>query len=87
MWEWTSQNRVYGYRVTSNKNGNSIFLPAPVYKGSNFVSGVGGYGYYWSSSLNTSYSSDAYYLGFHSIYKGSQYYDRYDGHSVRAVCE
>lgn len=27
-WQWTTQNGVKGCKVTSNKNGNSIFLPA-----------------------------------------------------------
>lgn len=45
-WTWTT----YGYRVTSKKNGNSIFLPAKL----SYDSKVGVYylrDYYWSSSL------------------------------------
>ena len=49
-WTWTTQNSEYGYRVTSKKNGNSIFLPAKLY----FSEDVFMYyfsGDYWSSSL------------------------------------
>ena len=53
-WTWTTQNLEYGYsygyRVTSKKNGNSIFLPAKL----SFSEDVGVYSVwvnYWSSSL------------------------------------
>ena len=87
-WEWTRQNGVNGYKVTSRKNGNSIFLPAAGYRhdGGNLY-GAGSYGSFWSSSLNTYYSSDAYYVYFDSDYVGWNDDYRYDGRSVRAVCE
>ncbi|MCQ2117922.1 MAG: DUF1566 domain-containing protein [Bacteroidales bacterium] len=47
-WQWIHQNGDYGYKVTSKKNGKSIFLPA----------GMG----YWSSSLDTRCSRWAYYF-------------------------
>ena len=31
-WEWTSLNGVFGFKVTSNVNGNSIFLPTSGYR-------------------------------------------------------
>lgn len=44
------QNGVYGMKVTSKRNGNSIFLPATGYHiGKNFYNG--GYGYYWMREL------------------------------------
>ena len=80
-WTWTKQNGVNGYKVTSKKNGNSIFLPAAGYRdGSNL-------GYYWSSSLNTYDGGSAYYLGFVSSDVDWGLNRRYYGHSVRAVCE
>ena len=85
-WTWTTQNGVKGYKVTSKKNGNSIFLPAAGYR---YVYGLyyaGSYGYYWSSSLNTSYSGDAYGVYFNSDRVGWDSNYRYYGHSVRAVC-
>ena len=85
-WTWTTQKGVKGYMVTSKKNSKSIFLPAA---GSRYVSSLlnaGSYGYYWSSSLSTSNTSDAYCLYFDSSYVDWYFYDRYYGRSVRPVC-
>ncbi len=86
-WEWTTQNGVNGYKVTSKTNGNSIFLPEAGYRNGTSVYNVGSYGRYWSSSLYESrpYTYRAYYLYFSSgnVYWG--YSDRYNGHTVRAV--
>ena len=86
-WKWTTQNGVYGYKVTSKKNGNSIFLPAAGYR---FVSSLyyaGSYGDYWSSSLYSGYPSDACNLDFGSDYVVRVSYTRYYGFSVRPVCQ
>ena len=88
-WTWTTQNGVYGYKVTSKKSGytnKSIFLPAAGYRGSSDLNGAGSAGLYWSSSLNTYNPGRAYELNF---YSGSV--RRYDsnrpyGQSVRPVC-
>lgn len=50
-WTWVNQNG-FGYIVTSNKNGNSIFLPAAglYYNNSSTPSGGLG-GYYWSRDI------------------------------------
>ena len=85
-WTWSTQNGVNGYKVTSKKNGNSIFLPAAGYRHDSSLDGAGGYGNYWSSSLYTYYTSDAYFLSFRSSrvdWYGSY---RYNGYSVRPVC-
>ena len=86
-WEWTTQNGVNGYKVTSKINGNSIFLPAAGYRDNDNLIIAGSNGYYWSSSLDTS-SDYACYVNFHSsgVYLLSSDY-RYSGRSVRAVCE
>ncbi|MBR4118878.1 MAG: hypothetical protein IKK64_02225, partial [Bacteroidales bacterium] len=88
-WNWTTQNGVRGYKVTSKKNGNSIFLPAAGYRSNSNLNSAGSYGYYWSSSLYTSSSSSsfAYYLDFISGNVDWDYFYRYYGRSVRAVCE
>ena len=85
-WEWTTQNGVYGRKVTG-PNGNSIFLPAAGYRYGSSLSYAGGYGYYRSSSLNTSYPYYAYSLYFCSdiVGWGSSYRDY--GFSVRPVCQ
>ena len=85
-WTWTTQNGVNGYKVTSKKNGNSIFLPAASYRNGSNLSNAGSYGLYWSSSLSTSNSDGAYYLNFLSGGVDWDYY-RCLGHSVRPVCE
>ena len=83
-WEWTSQNGVNGYKVTSKKNGNSIFLPAAGYRYNSYLNDAGSDGYYWSRSLCMD-AVNAYYL-----YFGSRDVDwsndyRYYGLSVRPV--
>ncbi len=47
---WTTQNGVYGVKVTG-PNGNSIFLPAAGRCFSSYVGDIGLFGYYWTSSL------------------------------------
>ena len=85
-WTWTTQSGVNGYKVTSNTNGNNIFLPAAGVRNGTSVGSVGSYGDYWSSSLYESGPNYAYYLYFNSgnVDWGSYY--RYHGHTVRAVC-
>ena len=85
-WEWTTLNGVEGYKVTSVKNGNSIFLPAAGYRGNDDLSSAGGR-YCWSSSLSSSYSYEAYLLDFNSGYVSWDCDYRYYGRSVRPVCE
>ena len=85
-WTWTSQGGKNGCKVTSKKNGNSIFLPAAGYRYDSGLSSVGSSGYYWSSSLGTSYSGSAYDLGFNSDRVDWGYLDRRYGQSVRPVC-
>ncbi|MBO7068979.1 MAG: hypothetical protein J6W52_09950 [Bacteroidaceae bacterium] len=55
---WTTQNGVYGRKITSKSNGNSIFLPAAGICRNTSLSSAGGNGYYWSRSL---YSVESYY--------------------------
>ena len=59
-WKWTTRNGVYGHKVTSKINGNSIFLPAAGCHYNKGIYGVGSDSNYWSSSLY--YSDSAYYL-------------------------
>lgn len=86
-WTWTTQNGVKGYKVTSKKNGNSIFLPAAGYRyGTNFYN-CGGNGYYWSSSLFEGCSDLALGLYFNSSSCDWYGFNRYYGRSVRPVSE
>ena len=89
-WTWTTQNGVYGYKVTSKKSGytnKSIFLPAAGYRNDSSIDGAGSNGYYWSGSLDTGYP-----VGAWSVYFGSDGVSRYgsyrgSGFSVRPVCQ
>ena len=88
-WTGTTQNGVYGYKVTSKKSGytnKSIFLPAAGLRdeSSNYA---GSYGYYWSSSLSTDYSDYAWDVNFNSDNVDRDYICRYYGFSVRPVCQ
>jgi len=83
--EWTTVNGVYGRKITSKSNGNSIFLPAAGYRNGTSLDGEGSDGRYWSRELNSSGSYAAYYLGFSSSSIGWNCYGRYGGRSVRAV--
>lgn len=60
-WTWTTLDGNIGYRMTSKKNGNSIFLPAAGYRFGTFLQD-GGSGYYWSSSLISDYPYFALYM-------------------------
>lgn len=83
-WAWTTQNGVYGCKVTAS-NGNSIFLPASGCRFNNSLYDAAIYGCYWSSSLNT---DEPYWAYFQYLDKSSvdlDCYDRCYGRSVRAV--
>ena len=88
-WTWTSDYNgtgVKGRIVTSNINGNSIFLPAAGYRGCDDLVDAGSYGSYWSSSLNTNDPDDAWSVFFYSGIMDDWYdCDRCCGRSVRPV--
>lgn len=85
-WTWTTQSGVKGYKVSSKRNGNSIFLPAAGFRNGGGLSYAGSRGFYWSSSLYSDNSSDACFLNFYSDLVNWSYIFRYNGLSVRAVC-
>ena len=83
--EQTTQNGVNGRRITSNSNGNCIFLPsAGIFSGMD-LNGAGSRGIYWSRSLHASNTSNAYYLGFDFRSFITDYSYRFSGLSVRPV--
>ena len=85
-WQWTTQNGKKGYKVTG-PNGNSIFLPAAgCYKSWSGLSGVGQWGYYWSSTpYNHNNGTEAYSLTIATNSLNLFYSNRYFGVSVRPV--
>ena len=87
-WTWTEVNHVKGYRVTSKINGKSIFLPASGrYYRTNGLEKVGTDGYYWSSELNGTNTTQGYCLHFNSDATSITHYgsERSSGHVIRAV--
>ncbi len=79
--EWTTLNGVNGRKITSKKNGNSIFLPA-----TNIIITAGSSGIYWSRTLYMGMDDDAVTLEF---YKDKWFFDshtpRYYGLNIRPV--
>lgn len=90
-WSWKSNYKgtgVNGYLVTG-PNGNSIFLPASGYLDDDNLGYRGSDGLYWSSTIDSSYTSYAYDLFFYSggVGPGNGYCNRYCGFPVRPVAE
>ena len=92
-WTWTSQttssgSTINGYKVTSVKNGNSIFLPASGVRNNGDILLRGSRGYYRSSTLYPSDSNLACYIYISSDVCNSSYgCDRSWGLSVRPVAK
>ena len=85
--EWVTDYNgtgVNGRKFTAS-NGNSIFIPAAGYCNNGSVYYVGGSGYVWSSSLDTSNPNLAWRLDFDSGNCNMYGSNRYDGQSVRGV--
>ena len=86
IWTWTKQNGINGYKVTSKKNGNSIFLPAAGCRDGTSLRYQGAGGYYWSSTSGESNSNGAFGLYFSSGLHLTDYWRcRGNGRSVRPV--
>ena len=84
-WTWYTLNGVNGYKVTSNINGKSIFLPAAGYMDSSSRYSVGSSAYYWSNTLATSTGNKVYVLSLSSDGADIGNDSRYYGQSVRPV--
>ena len=85
--EWTWDATKKGYTVKGLKTGNSIFLPASGSRYGLYLDDAGAVGFYWSSSVDDSGPSRAYYFSFYS--NGHFWNNDYRcyGQSVRAVTE
>ena len=84
--EWTTVNGVNGTLVTG-PSGGQFFLPAAGYRTRDYFVLAGSEGYYWSSTLSSSYSSRARYLYFYGSYPSTYYGNRRHGRSVRPVTD
>ena len=86
-WEWVSYAGHNGYKVTSKKNGESIFFPAA----GQIAEKTHGYeeinGRYWSSTPDGSKTSNAYLLRFYD--EGNKTFNerRWTGYSIRPVSD
>ena len=86
--DWVTYKGVRGRKFTSKKSGYTdkwIFLPATGYRASRLMF-AGSYGYYWSSSLETSHPNHACIMYYDSDLRTS-YNIRSGGLSVRPVSE
>ena len=88
--EWTTQNGVYGLKITSKMEGykgNSIFLPAAGYHSDSSLEVAGLYGFYWSRTLGSIDPGDAYArsLAFGEDAISTDGDERYNGFTVRPV--
>ena len=87
-WKWTTQNGVYGYKVTSKKSGythGSIFLPAAGHRYGSSLYDAGIFGNCWSSSLDSVNPYAAHALNIHPVNVDRISYSRVSGHSIRPV--
>lgn len=87
-WEWTVQAGINGYKLTSKKNGNSIFLPAVGIRDGKELCDYGKFGNYWSSTPNESKKERAYSL-FLSKEDNviNKNYRKYGGLTIRPVLD
>lgn len=86
-WVWTTQNGVTGYLVISNVTGftdQSIFMPAGGRYENNSIYNLGQEGFYWSSTSEDNY---ALMVNFIQPFPGYAQYFRYEGASIRPVCQ
>ena len=86
-WKWCKQNGRSGYKVTSNVNGNSIFLPAAGSRGGDGHYFYGSYGFYWSSTPSSEGTRSAYHLYLDKGGHNMDWCNRRYGRSVRPVLE
>lgn len=87
-WVWTTEDSVYGYKVTG-PNGNSIFLPRTGYRFDTQFYSEAAIGIYWTSSIhgeNSQGPNDARILYFMSNTHNVSYNCREFGQCVRPVC-
>ena len=83
--EWVTVNGVSGRKITSNSNGNSIFIPAYGYRYETGLYSVGIFGSYWSRDIFSGNCGGAFSLYF-SVNAIVTFQDgRFSGRSVRAV--
>jgi hypothetical protein len=83
----TKINGIAGMKFTSNKNGNSIFLPFAGDRWGTEILNRGSWGDYWSGTRNDTLNYVAYkiYISYNGLFSSKSSGDLFDGFSVRAV--
>lgn len=87
VWEWTTYDGIYGYKIYGIGSGNILFLPAAGERRYSGFKNVGSNGLYWSSSIY-SYVSDpwgGWYMSFNANSNYLSGYSRSLGLSIRPV--
>ena len=85
--KWVTQNGVAGRFFTSKKNGQTLFLPAAGFRMDRELYNTGSIGIYWSRSLDTDATYNAWHLYLYSDGCGIICDGRGSGLSVRPVHE
>ena len=86
-WTGTTKNGVDGYKVTSKKTGDSIFLPAAWCRDGGSLGRMCEHGSYWGSTPHPYSSQGAVELYFDGFHRNTYWCDRKYGRSVRPVAE
>ena len=84
-WLLTTMNGVVGYKVTSQKNGASIFLPAAGYMEGGELCYTGTAGRYWTATRHPYHPNCAMNLFFSEEYHYAYFSRRYRGFPIRPV--
>jgi hypothetical protein len=88
-WEWMTKEGINGYKVTSKKTGNSIFLPITGFRFYADTQFRGIMGVYWTSTLYTANPNKAWCLEFNfsnvEVHYGNLSSNRFSGRCIRAV--
>ena len=88
-WQWITKDGVNGYKVTSKKTGNSIFLPITGFRFYQDVQFRAVKGIYWTSALYTGNPNKAWCLEFDfsnvDVSFGNLSSNRFSGRCIRAV--
>ena len=83
---WTTENGVRGEKITSKRNGNSIFLPAAGYHDGSLLYDDGTNGHYWTRELSSNFTDYGDYFFFSQDQVETQYGGaRTYGQSIRPV--
>ena len=85
IWQWTTQNGVVGYLVTSKHNGKTLFFPAAGCRIETDVLYAGSDGYYYGSAPQGAGTENAYMIWFNESQRTIDGCARVYGNTIRPV--